>query len=70
MPYYVETADGRKIFLAPDEVIASAAEIATLRDEVERLRAALAFARSVIKSGEPWTETCERVIDGALNSVR
>lgn len=28
-------------------------------------RHALAFARSVIKSGEPWTEQCEQII-GAL----
>ena len=28
--------------------------------EIERLRKALAFAASAIKSGEPWTETCER----------
>jgi len=28
--------------------------------EIERLRGALAFARSAIKSGDPWTETCER----------
>lgn len=27
---------------------------------------ALAFAASVIKSGEPWTETCEQMIGGAL----
>lgn len=28
--------------------------------EIERLRRAVAFARSVIKSGEPWTDTCEK----------
>jgi hypothetical protein len=28
--------------------------------EIERLQRALAFACSVIKSGEPWTETCEK----------
>lgn len=42
------------------------------RDDLEaengRLRAALAFAASVIKSGEPWTTTCEQVIGGALRS--
>lgn len=31
-----------------------------------RLREALAFARSVIKSGESWSATCEEKIDGAL----
>jgi hypothetical protein len=34
--------------------------------ERAKLREALGFAASVIKSGEPWTETCERVIGGAL----
>lgn len=31
-----------------------------------RLREALAFAASVIKSGEPWTAECERIIGAAL----
>lgn len=39
---------------------------AEIINERDRLRRALAFARSVIKSGEPWTATCEREIDGAL----
>lgn len=34
--------------------------------EIDRLRKALSFAASVIKSGEPWTETCEREIGGLL----
>jgi hypothetical protein len=34
--------------------------------EVARLREALAFAASVIKSGESWTTTCEEMIGGAL----
>lgn len=29
---------------------------------------ALCFARSVIKSGESWTDECEKVIGGALAS--
>jgi hypothetical protein len=33
---------------------------------IRRLMEALAFARSVIKSGEPWTDECERIIGGAL----
>lgn len=32
----------------------------------DTLRQALSFAVSVIKSGEPWTEECERIIGGAL----
>jgi len=35
-----------------------------------RLREALSFARSVIKSGEPWSPECERMISGALNECR
>ena len=34
--------------------------------EVAAYRDALAFAASVIKSGEPWTATCEAKIGGAL----
>jgi hypothetical protein len=30
--------------------------------EIERLRQALAFARAAIKSGEGWTEECERIL--------
>jgi len=44
-----------------------------LKSEVaqnERLRKALAFAASVIKSGESWTATCEDVIGSALRHER
>jgi hypothetical protein len=41
-------------------------EIDRLREERRRLREALAFAQSAIKSGEPWTQTCEDVIGAAL----
>lgn len=36
------------------------------RDPTAELVKALAFAASVIKGGEPWTDTCEQVIGGAL----
>ena len=36
---------------------------------VSRLRGALGFASSVIKSGEGWTDTCEREIGGALRGA-
>ena len=39
-------------------------------DNVSTLRVALAFARSVLKGGEPWTGTCDRIIDGALTSTK
>lgn len=58
-----------------------AVQIADLAANVQRLREgwrkasdesrqrceALAFARSCIKSGEPWTDTCEDIIGGALS---
>ena len=31
---------------------------------------ALHFARSVIKSGEPWTDTCEEIINAALELAK
>jgi hypothetical protein len=34
--------------------------------EATKLRRALAFARSAIKCGEPWDETCEREIGDLL----
>lgn len=34
-----------------------------------RYREALAFAASVIKSGEPWTETCEEKIGRLLKEA-
>ena len=34
------------------------------------VRDALAFASSVIKCGEPWTDKCERIIGGALKTTR
>jgi len=38
----------------------------TAEEQLAVYRRALAFARSVIKSGEPWTETCENIIGGLL----
>lgn len=38
--------------------------------EITKLRTALGFAASVIKSGEDWTDTCEREIGGVLRSPR
>jgi hypothetical protein len=37
-------------------------------DEINELRKALAFAASVIKSGEGWSETCDEIIGGALEA--
>ena len=35
-----------------------------------RIGEALAFAASVIRSGEPWSPECERIIGGALKELR
>jgi hypothetical protein len=51
------------------QALALVAEVRRLRGENARLREALAFAQSVIKSGEPWTQTCEDVIGGALRAA-
>lgn len=37
-----------------------------LYEALRRAQAALAFASSVIKSGEPWTATCDDMIGGAM----
>ena len=40
------------------------------RETIRELVKALAFARCCIKSGEPWTDTCEEVIGAALTAAR
>jgi hypothetical protein len=35
----------------------------------DKIIQALAFARSVIKSGEPWTDECEKIIGGAISAL-
>ena len=45
------------------------AQLAEARRENERLDRCLAFFASVIKSGEPWTETCEREYAAARSSL-
>jgi hypothetical protein len=43
-----------------------AEEVFTLLAYIDRLERALSFAACTIKSGEPWTDTCEREIGGVL----
>lgn len=43
--------------------------IQSLEAEVARLREALAFAESCIKSGEPWTQTCEEMFGKAREAL-
>jgi hypothetical protein len=45
-------------------------EVANLRAERLALRQAVAFFASVIKSGEPWTETCERTLRAVLDGPK
>jgi len=49
------------------DIFAATYEPADAPDATAQLHEALAFAASVIKSGEPWTDTCERIIGGALS---
>lgn len=44
-------------------------QVRALKAERDALRAALAFAASAIKSGEPWTARCEEVIGQSLAGV-
>ena len=48
----------------------SAEKLHAERAHADRLAEALAFAASAIKSGEPWTQTCEKKIGGALKNYR
>lgn len=36
-------------------------------DELAKLRQAVAFFASVIKSGEPWTDECAKILRAALD---
>jgi len=36
-----------------------------MESEIERLRKCLAFFRSVIKSGESWSATCDEMFEAA-----
>jgi hypothetical protein len=44
----------------------NAAFILRACNSYDKLRETLAFFASVIKSGEPWTETCQQEYDAAL----
>lgn len=48
----------------------TSSKAADYRAEIARLREALAFAASAIKSGEAWTPICEEVIGGALAGLQ
>ncbi len=48
---------------------ADLSELEKLRAEVSRKDRCLMFFQSVIRSGEPWTETCEREYAAATSSL-
>ena len=62
---YVESpvAKARMIHLAIETMIFKQ------KERIDKLESALGFARSVILSGEPWTETCDDIIGGAIPNV-
>lgn len=49
-----------------DKVSGAYSALTLAERRIRRMRKALKFARSVIKSGEPWTEECERTIGRAI----
>lgn len=59
MSNYIERMDDRL-----DE---QDAEIANLRAERLALRQAVALFASAIKSGEPWTDVCERTLRSVMD---
>ena len=46
------------------------AELETLKKATDEMRECLGFFASVIKSGEPWTETCEKAIADILEGKK
>ena len=63
------TASGETHFrVTYPELVAAIRE--AVKAEREACREALAFAASCIKSGEPWTTECARIIDGALAKAK
>lgn len=58
----------RDIDALKDEVTECAMKLAAAESDAKALRETLAFAASVIKSGEPWSDTCEKVIGAALSA--
>lgn len=56
--------------LAQERYRKAAAALLALAARNEELRRALAFAACTIKSGESWTDTCEREIGNVLHAAR
>lgn len=69
-----EGYEGNIVCVAPEKTFFRSRDFweanANLIAAAPNLLEALAFAKSVILSGEPWTETCERVIQGAINKAK
>jgi DNA replication initiation complex subunit (GINS family) len=63
---HAQAASNKSLFEKRDAEAQHQESLAMFAEENRKMRTALAFARSCIKSGEPWTDTCEDVIGGAL----
>lgn len=70
MPDYVETADGRRLLLAPDEVIASAAEIAALRAVADAADRVAHLVSILGEAGREYVKFTEREDDERVATVR
>lgn len=69
--YYIESEFGDTLGPALQVKFDSAKwEDVCLVSAAPELLTALQFAKSVIRSGEPWTDECERIIDGALKKAK
>ena len=64
----IATSDGRYLIVSAQYADGKplTAMYAEIKHKCDELHEALHFARSVIKSGEPWTDMCESVIGNAL----
>lgn len=62
-------AEGEEYYKYKTEMVLDSKEkkINALKEKNQELYKALAFARSVIKSGEEWTGTCEKLIDSCFD---
>lgn len=58
--------DDAKVSVTIKSLMALADERDARAAEVAKLRRVICFFASVIKSGEPWTETCQREFNAVM----
>ena len=63
-PVFTELTD-TKILLREKDVTAT-----TFMNQVKKLHILAGFLSSVIRSGEPWTETCQAEFDKAIPPIK